>query len=199
MKIRTILPLVFTLLLVLSPNAMADKVSDNPGYMNLDFITIPDNAKEIQDIDLGEVLLGIAADAEDSGDSALAQALTMIHGVRVKAYSVDESDAASAEKAVQQVLKKLKKEHWNRLVYVKDEAETVTVSTKSVDGKMVGLMVVVFDPTDEVLFVNVVGELNFGTLFQLAQKFGVEDLDAILADIPQPDGEAEPAPAPDID
>ncbi len=197
MKLRTLLPLLATALLLLPPTAMAGKVSDDPGYMNLDFITIPANATEIQDIDLSDILLSIAANAEDSGDTSLAKALGMIHSVRVKAFSLGEDDVDKAEKAVHKVMDKLEKDDWSRLIYLKDDKETVTVSTKSVDGKMVGLMVVVFDPTDEALFVNVAGDLNLSTLFKLAQEFDVEDLDAILADMPQMGSDSAPAPEAD--
>ncbi len=161
-------------------SAFAGNAADEPGYMDLSWITIPDGAAEVQDIDLGDVLLSIANDAKEQGDSSLAQALSMIHSVRVKAFSLTEKDLPRTEKAVKKIMSKLEKGGWSRLIYAKDDQETVTVNTKSVDGKMVGLMVVVFDPTDEAVFVNVAGDLNLGTLFQLAQKFGVDDLDELL-------------------
>ncbi len=153
-----------------------------PGYIDLDWITIPDHAAEVQDIDLSGVLESLALEAKQDGDDSMAQALAMIHSVRVKAFSLTDQDLSRAEKAVTKVQKKLKEDHWSRLMYIKDDEESVTVSTKSVDGQMVGLMVVIFDPSDQVLFVNVAGDLNLGTLFRLAQKFGMDDLDALLAD-----------------
>ena len=188
MKPRILILALLGAALLLPAAVMADQ---EPGCIDLDWITIPDHAEEVQDIDLSGVLQSLALEAEQDGDDSLAQALAMIHSVRVKAFSLSEQDLPRAEKAVNKVMKKLEDDHWNRLMYIKDDEESVTVSTKSVDGKMVGLMVVVLDPTEEVLFVNVAGDLNLGTIFQLARKFGVDDLDALLAD-----STATTAPAP---
>lgn len=179
MKLRHLILMGLTLALLVPAAAEAAKHNE-PGYLDLEWITIPTGAAEVQDIDLSDILVNIAADAERSGDTALAQALSLVHSVRVKAFSLEDGDVKAAEKAVQKILTKLEKDGWNRLIYVKDDSETVTVSTKSVDGKMVGLTVVVFDPSDEVAFVNVAGDLNLGTIFQLAKNFHMEDLDAVL-------------------
>jgi len=188
MKIRNLILLATVCILAL-PHALL--AADKAGYMDLEWIKIPAGAEEIQDIDLSGVLVSMAADAKESGDADLAEALSMIHSVRVKAFSVDEDNADDTAKAVKRILSRLDKDGWDRLVYVKDNEESVTVSTLSTDDGMKGLMVVVFDPTDEAVFVNVAGDLNIGTIFKLAQKFGMEDLDQILEGMP-----AE-APAPD--
>ena len=179
MKLRHLIIMGLMLALLVPAAAQAAK-HDEPGYLDLEWITIPAGAAEVQDIDLSDILVGIAADAERSGDTALAQALSMVHSVRVKAFSMEDGDVESAEKAVQKFLSKLEKDGWSRLIYVKNDSETVSVSTKSVDGKMVGLTVVVFDPSEEAAFINVAGDLNLGTIFQLAKNFPMEDLDAIL-------------------
>ncbi len=194
---RCLLFPVMLILLLQVPAAIAGNLTDDPGYMDLDWITIPDHAATVQDIDLGDILLGIASDSENSGNESLAQALAMIHSVRVKAFSLTPEDVAKAQKAVDKVMDRLKKDNWNRLVFVKDDKETVTVSTKSRDGKMVGLMVVVLDPSDEVMFINVAGDLNLGTLFKLAQHFDVDDLDSLMGNMPQPPDAVAPAPTPD--
>lgn len=169
--------------------APADDVTGEPGYLDLEWIKIPANAREIHDIDLSSVLLGLAADAQKSGDGDLAAALAMIHSVRVKAFSVTDQDAGEIEKAVAKVAGRLEKEDWARLIYVKSDEETVTVSTKRHQGELVGLMVVVYEPGDEVVFANVVGDLDLAALFELAQTFGGEDLDHLL------DGRLPPPPA----
>ena len=51
--------------LICAGTALAEKLEDMPGYIDLEWISIPDDADEIHDIDLGPVLLGIAADKDD--------------------------------------------------------------------------------------------------------------------------------------
>ena len=169
--------------LLLTVQATAGGLKDMPGYIDLSWIEIPLDAEEIQDIDLGPVLLGVAADAEKAGDSDLALALAMIKSIRVKAFSTENIAPAKINQMIEKVATQLKKNDWERLVYVKDNDEMLTVSTKYQDGDMVGLMVVAFEEGDEVAFVNVVGDLDLATLMRLGLGFDDLDLDELIENL----------------
>lgn len=170
-------------ILFIAVQASAGSVKDLPGYIDLSWIEIPADAEEIQDIDLGSVLLGVAADAEEAGDNELAQALAMVKSIRVKAFSTENIDPDKIDQMVKKVQSELKKNDWERLVYMKDNDETLTVSTKYKDGNMVGLMVVAAEVGDEVAFVNVVGDLDLATLMRLGLNFDDLDLDELLKEM----------------
>ncbi|MBU2502551.1 DUF4252 domain-containing protein [bacterium] len=159
--------------------ATASDLDKEPGYLDLEWIKIPADAEEVKDIDLSAMLLSIAAEADEAGDPELAKALTMIKGVRVKAFSLEDEDDETAG-TVQKITDKLEKGGWNRLIYSKDGQEVTSVSTKRVDGKMVGLVLVYYSPGDEAAFVNVVGDLDLGTMFRLAQHFDSEEFEAMI-------------------
>ncbi|MGD9549101.1 MAG: DUF4252 domain-containing protein [Candidatus Krumholzibacteriia bacterium] len=159
--------------------ATASDLDKEPGYLDLEWIKIPADAEEVKDIDLSSMLLSIAAEADEAGDPELAEALTMIKAVRVKAFSLEGEDDETAG-TVQKITDKLEKGGWNRLIYSKDGREITSVSTKRVDGKMVGLVLVYFSPGEEAAFVNVVGDLDLGTMFRLAQHFDSEEFEAMI-------------------
>jgi len=176
------LSLLFALMLLIALPVLAGDLAKEPGYIDLEWIEIPEDADEIQDIDLGPALLSAAADAEKSGDEDLAKAFSMIRSIRVVSFSLDdESDAI--DKAVDKIAKDLKKKGWKRLIYVKDDDEIVTVSTKSVDDEMVGLTVVAYEPGEEASFVNVVGDLDLAYLLKIAGKLHGESLDHFLDEL----------------
>lgn len=168
--------------LVVAQIAVADDIRKDPGYFDLEWISIPEHADEIQDIDLRAVLLSLIQEAEESGDDAFAKALSMVRSVRVKSFSLEDEDTEVA-RAVEKVAKQLTKDGWTRLIYVKDDEETVTVSTRSVSERMVGLMLVAYEPGDSVAFVNVVGDLDLGTLLGLAKEFDSDSLDDLLDEL----------------
>ncbi len=174
-------------MLLIGGQALARDITDEPGYIDLEWISIPDGADEIQDIDLGLVLLSIAADAEDNNDEALLEALSMVKSIRVKSWSTDDDDK-TATRAIEKVTKQLKKDEWKRMIYVKNDEETVTVSTRHEDGDMVGLMLVTYEPGGTVAFVNVMGDLDLSTLFKLVQKFDHNSLDDMLEELEDVDG-----------
>ena len=187
MKRNTMLVGLLLLILSFAGQALADDMKDKPGYVDLEWIRIPADADEIQDIELGAVLLGIAASKENE-DPALIKALQMIESIRVKSWSMDDGDA-DAEAAVEKVTSRLEKDDWKRLVYFKDGDESVTVSTRyDDDGKMVGIMLVTYEPGDSVAFVNVVGDLDLGTLFKLVKQFDDDSWEDMLDELEQVDG-----------
>ena len=100
------LSLLFALLLLLALPALAGDLEKEPGYIDLEWIDIPDDAEEIQDIDLGPALLSAAADAEKSGDEELAKAFSMIRSIRVVSFSMDE-ELKAVDEAVEQTKQEL--------------------------------------------------------------------------------------------
>lgn len=173
--------------LLLTAAAALAGVEDLPGYIDLKWIEIPNDAEEVQDIDLGTVLLGVAADAEEAGDGELATALKMIKSIRVKAFSTGTVEPEKIQKMVIKVQGMLDKKDWERLIYVKDNEEILTVSTKYEDGDMVGLMVVAFEEGQEVAFVNVVGNLDLATLMRIGLGMDELDLDELMENIESSD------------
>jgi hypothetical protein len=151
-------------------------VEDEPGYLDLSFVDIPSDADEVQDIDLTAVLDDMADDARAEGEEELADLLAMVRSVRVKFFSVGEDDAAVRED-VERVMKMLDDEDWTRIIYIKDHDETVSVSTKSHEGTIVGLTVVVYEPGDSAGFVNVVGDMDLGRLLAMAQSVDMDELE----------------------
>jgi len=174
----TLVFLILSLLLV-AGSAVAKK-SSPPGYIDLDFIDIPDDAAQIQDIDLGPVLKEVVREARANDDLEIAELLTMVHSLRLRAFSVDENSVAMARKAVDDISNRLKGDDWDTLMKFKDEGELTTINIKYHNDNMVGLMIMVFDPEDEVLFVNVVGDLELGKLMKLASNLDTDDLERYL-------------------
>ncbi len=177
---NTLRTLAIAALLLMALSAVAAaSIANDPGYFDLEWIEIPDDAEEVQDIDLSAMLTEVAAKARNEGDDELARALAMVRSVRVKAFSLEYKDRET-EAMVDRVTDELKEGGWNRLIYVKDGDEMVTVSSMHVDGNMVGLVVVAYEPGDGVVFANVVGDLDLATLMGLAGEFDLDDIDEYM-------------------
>ena len=180
---RKLFMALLVLSFIVSGMAFAQKVKSEPGYVDLDWIEIPASADEVQDIDLTTILKTVASDAKGSGDEELAQILEMVRSIRVKGFSVDETSAKDVEKAVHKMTSDLKANDWKRLIYLKDDDEVTSVNTKYADDKLVGLMVIVYEANSEVLFANIVGDLDLPTLMKLVGSMDGEGLDGLLEEL----------------
>jgi len=179
---------IFLATLVFSGNlALAENLKGVPGYVDLEWIDIPNDADEVRDVDLSTILLSIAADAEENDDEALLKALSMVKSVRVKSWTFEGEDAMALT-AVERIGEKLKKDDWKRLVYMKNHDETVSVNTRYVGEEMVGLMIVNYSADDSVTFINVVGDLDLGTLFRLVKEFDHDSIEDMLDEFDDVDG-----------
>mgnify|MGYP000337881574 CR=1 FL=1 len=65
------------LLLMAALPTLADNIKNDPGYIDLSWIEIPDDADEIQDIDLTSMLDDLADDAREDGEDDLADLITL--------------------------------------------------------------------------------------------------------------------------
>lgn len=187
-KPRTILGLVLAFGLLAAAAGAAPDITKAPGYVDLEWIEIPADADEIKDIDLSPMLLNFAKEAEANGEDAMVQALAMVKSLRVKAFSVSRADDAQVAATVEKVTAQLKKDDWKRLIYVKDDEETIAVSTRYDGEDLVGLMLVAYEPGDSVAFVNVVGDLDLGTLLSLAKKMDHDSIEDMLEELDEVEG-----------
>ena len=172
-----------TACLMFSAGALAGSLDEEVGYIDLEWITIPDDATEYQDIDLGPILGDIAKDAGEKGDDALVQALAMVRSIRVKAFSIDNGGGKEAENAVNKITAKLEQEGWKSLIKIKDGDEILMVKLKYDGEDLAGLMILTYEPDDSVAFVNVVGDLDLGVLLGLAKQIDHDSIEDMIEGI----------------
>jgi hypothetical protein len=189
-KTRPALALALLLTALLSMPALAvppapESLRSMPGYMDLDWVHIPDGAAEIQDVVLDPVLAGLAAKGVSEDDEAMAKALSMVKSVRVKAFELAEGqDAAIVTKDVKQLQERLDKGGWTQLIKSVSGEETVIVSTMyNKGGEMVGLVVLNYENGKSATFVNVVGNLDLATLMKLAGEMHGDQLKGMMSNM----------------
>ena len=180
MNIQRLLTVTLVILLVAAAStALARGLEDEPGYVDLEWIEIPDDAEEVQDIDLTSMLKDIAKDVRADGNDELANLVGMIRGLRVKWFSV--GDGGEVKPVVDKVLKQLKKDGWQRIVYDKDGEELVSVhAMNNDDGNIVGVTLVYYEPGDSAGFVNLIGDIDIAKLISMAGEIDIDDLDQYI-------------------
>lgn len=147
-----------------------------PGYIRLDRIEIPRGASEVTEIDLGPVLLQLAARKDERGDSKLTRMLSQIQSIQLKSFAIDEEQLDRLRPRVREIEEQMDRDGWQRLMYVKEYGGTTNISIKMDEGVIAGLMLIHLQPGDEAAFINVVGNLDLATLVNLATEGGLEEV-----------------------
>ena len=175
--LKSVLTATLLLALVAPIAAKEVDITKMPGYVDLSRITVPSGAEDIVDIDIDGEMLQMAA---SDGDGGLQRALADLKSVRVKSFDMNEQVTAQMKPVIESMRKQLEKDDWNQMIYVKNDDETFTVSVKKDEGKMVGLMVIAFEPEDSATFVNIIGDLNLKSLASLIDEFGDGEFEELL-------------------
>jgi hypothetical protein len=178
--LKSMLTATLLLALVLPVAAKEVDIKKMPGYVDLSRIEIPDGADDIVDINIDAEMLQMAA---SDSDGSLQRALADLQSVRVKSFDMNSSVTAKMEPVVEKMRQQLEKDDWDQMIYVKDDDETFTLCVKKDKGKMVGLMVIAFEPKDSVTFVNIIGDLNLKSFAALVDEFGDGEFEDLLEEL----------------
>jgi hypothetical protein len=148
-----------------------DDVKRNPGYVDLDDIEIPDSVGEVTEVNLGPDLMRIAAPFCPSPPGEAEMKFPM--SIRVKSFQTDPRSAERMKPLMEKIAKQLHDKNWIDLVHVKKKNEFTVVSVKmDKHNKQAGMMVMSVEPSGEVSFVNLVGNMDMNMLPMMGINVG---------------------------
>ena len=150
--------------LALSGLAAAQTGAAHPGYFAVEDMGIFGEGDIEVDVDLQGAMLQVAAGAmegDDVGDDAnLAELVSTLERVRVQVGAPEGLDAADVTASFNAAVSRLETSGWDRILSVEKEDEQVYVFAREIEGAIAGLTVLVNDSAEEIVVVNIVGNIN---------------------------------------
>ena len=125
------------------------------------------------DVDLAGAMLQVAAGAmegQDGEDADLAQLVSGLERVRVQVGVPRGADSSTIAHSFDQAVSTLEGSGWSRILKVIDEGEQVWLFARESAGRIVGLTAMVNDEDEEIVLVNVVGDIDPVVLGKLLAK-----------------------------
>ena len=167
MKARILFTAVIIGLFSIMGMAQDWDVLNHPGFVNLDDISIPEDAINVTEVSIGPEILQLANMFSD--EEIPEETLGGFLNITVKTFDVDSNIAQDIRKKMNDLDKKLKREKWSPLVRSRSGNEFTNVSIKySKDRKKsLGLFIMSLDPGSEASFVNIVGNVNLAQLREM--------------------------------
>jgi len=117
-------------------------------------------------VDVNGAMLGFAAAVAETSDPAVAQLLSSIEGVRLRAYPTLQDDAAVSS-YIEDASVRLERDGWARVVSVQDSEHNVRIYARMEGDVMNGLTIMAVSD-EAAAFINVAGRIRPEQLGRIA-------------------------------
>lgn len=162
----------------------SDDINQQPGYVDFgDLGVITANEPEVE-ISLGGALLRFLGAAIAEEDRELADTLGKLRSIRISVFALQPEDLPDATARAIAISKQLEADGWEPAVVITSDDAIVRMYMKTVNGLIAGMTVMVIEPGDDAVFINIVGEIDPAQLGRVTSKFGVS-LDDLAKDMKQ--------------
>ena len=159
-----------------------------PGYVDFGKL-IPADQGTFVEVNVPTGLLKFAATLAAKQEPQAAQLLGNLKHVRVNVVELNDANRQQMLERVKTVRQELQSQGWNQIVTVREQpkGDDVQIFARTGDDAAIqGLVVTVIDNGNEVVLVNVVGEIKPEQLAELANRFDIEPLKKLKLPAPAP-------------
>jgi len=147
-------------LIALSGVAVAQAGATHPGYFPIEEMGVLAKGDLEVDIDLEGTMLEVAAGAMEQQSPDLAEMVSQLERVRVQVGAPQGADATAVTANFNAAVSQLDTSDWKRILSVEEDDEQVYIYAREIEGAIAGLTVLVNDSTEEIVVVNIVGNID---------------------------------------
>jgi hypothetical protein len=154
-----------------------------PGQVDFGKFTPSDGGGEFVEIQINSNLLSVAAQMVEKQSPEVAKLVRSVELIRVNVIGLTDANRADTVKRVRQIRHDLDASGWEHNVVVQEKnGEDVGIYTKTRGGEaLAGLVITVIDPKDEVVLINIVGDIRPDQVAALGDKLDIKPLKEIGA------------------
>lgn len=152
----------------------AEPTEGHPGYADFGDLSGLSGVEPSVEISLGPALIRFVAAATRNEDGELADTLSKLMAIRVNVFEIPDDRVDSITARAAEISRTLEQDAWQPAVKVRKGQGSVNMYMKVDDGGLVqGMVVMMVEPGDDAVFLNIVGEIDPEQLGRVANKFGV--------------------------
>lgn len=152
--------------------------SADPGFVDIGAF-MPSAKGEFVEVNVPPGLIKFATRIAKIQEPEVAALLGNLRSIRVNVVRLDDLNRADTLGKIDGVRRQLESAGWTKLVTVREQGggENVDVHVmQPADDVIQGVVVTVINKKGEVVFVNIVGNINADQISQVAEKFNIEPL-----------------------
>ena len=167
---------------VLAASVSLNVLAEPPaGQVDFGKLAMPGNGGEFVEIQVNSNLISLAAKLVEKQQPDAARLLRGVQLVRVNVIGLTDENRDELTKHVRQIRHDLDAQGWERNVNVQQkDGEDVGVYTKTRGGEaLAGLVITVIEPKDEIVLVNIVGDIKPEQVAALGEGLNIKPLEKI--------------------
>jgi len=177
--LKTVLIGVVCALVSMPALGQEDELKKLDGYIDFGDLSASYGEPSIQ-INIGGTLLQWVGMMAENSDPEATKIMSGLKGVRVLGYPIDNDPEVAREKFTE-VKSTLKSKGWEPVVQVLEHDEQVLIYMKLNDSVMEGMTVMTVD-NEEVMFINIIGQIDPKQVGKVMDSFDIDIDDAIDMD-----------------
>jgi len=171
-------------LIALSGLAAAQAGATHPGYFPIEEMGVLAKEDLEVDVNLEGAMLEVAAGAMEQQSSGFAEMVSQLERVRLQVGAPEGADAAAVTASFNAAVSRLETSGWKRILSVEEDDEQVYIFAREIQGAIAGLTVLVNDSAEEIVVVNIVGNIDPRLLGRLiANMDEMPDLEGLLGSV----------------
>jgi len=149
-----------------------------PGQVDFGKFTPPGDGGQFVEVQINSNLLSLAARTVEKQQPDAARLLRGVQLVRVNVIGLTDENRAEMTKRVQRIRHDLDAQGWDHNVTVQEKnGEDVGIYTKTRGGEaLAGLAITVIDPKEQVVLINIVGDIRPEQVAALGEKLDIKPL-----------------------
>lgn len=180
MKRTTLTLFVILAVATVGGAATQAEIEGHPGYFALEELGLLDREAIEIDVNLSGAMLRLVSGATEEGDPEFSSLMSGLLRIRVLVGRPSDADSASIASALDDAASRLEADGWQAIVKIRDGYENIRLLVRDSGETIEGLTVLMGDGDEEVVLVNIVGEIDPEALGRLggvlAGVSGVDDL-----------------------
>ena len=155
----------------------------SPGQVDFGKFAPGGDGGELVEVQINSNLLSLAAQFVEKQEPAAANLIRSVELIRVNVIGVTDANRDDLTNRVQQIRHDLESRGWDRTVAVQEkDGEEVGVYIRTRGGEaLAGLFITVVEPKEDVVLVNIVGNIQPAQVALLGEKLDIEPLKKVGA------------------
>ena len=149
--------------------------AEEPGYVDFGKLN-PVGDKQFVEVNIKSNLIAMVASITKKSEPEVTQVIEGLKAIRVNVLGITQANRDEMKQRVTDIREKLDKNGWERIVTAIEKNQDVGIFLKTKDAKTVEGVCVTVIEKDQVVLVNVVGDILPEKLAIVGERFDVEPL-----------------------